>query len=652
MASYLAAMPENTAETPYPVVLSELDLSGGLNPLFAAFQGRYVGLDLSACVLQDIPAGRNIAGRENKDRLVSLTLPLSLQSIGGYAFYGSSSLKTLALPDSLREIGDSAFAECGLEELELPVRLQTLAAGAFAACPALRRVVIPDSLGSLGTYAFALCPSLIECVLPAKPPALGVSVFTGSGDLVFLVPDSPSLLSYQLARSWLLYRFRLALQNPEESGSEPEIYFDYGRRRSPLDDVDSFSYSSPAGRPLVLAPVLWNIPRDAVFVWKLDGHIHGAYTGEYFAFTPGEQRTYTVSCSVRVGDKELTATTRVIGTPPEAAVKRPKTEDSKRAVTQCFDFLPTPGLFIGVYPYIDFSEYSTEESVRRRCQDKLDGKQVETGLYWDGWSLSNIGGYLITGFDHSVEKRPEGRELNIRGNSGGSFPEPGVVWVMQDSNGNGRPDDVWYELKGSLYNDPTRSKRRYAITFFRPRANSASGLYWKDNEGNSGLQGGPYPYSVKGASLTFVLTRIVPSGDTLGYVDSSVIYQFNIADAAQADGSPVDLDFIDFVKVQCAVHNDSGTEMMAPEDASMPPETTLSGAALGGGMYRYTFINNSGQTVTFTVQDQNPFTLVNGESKTLDLPYATRWWEIDPPGLATATYTGALVVTNGGGGDL
>jgi hypothetical protein len=644
MASWLAARPENTPDTPYAVNLSSVDLSGGLNPLFAAFRGRYVSLDLGACILRDIPAEWNIEGRENRDRLVSLTLPLTLQSIGAYAFYQSASLKTLALPDSLREIGDSAFAECGIEDLELPPRLQTLAAGAFAACPALKRVVFSDSLASVGTYAFALCPSLTECVLPAKPPALGSSVFTGSGDLVFLAPDSPSLVAYQIAPSWLLYRFRLSLQNPEESGSEPEIYFDYGRRRSPLDDTESLSYSSPVGRPLVLAPVLWNISNDAVFVWKLDGQIQSSFAGEYFAFTPREQRTYTVSCSVRKGGKELTATTRVVVTVPESAVKRPKTEDSKRSTAYCFDFTPAPGFFVGRYPVIDFSEYATEESVRQRCQDKLDGKPVEVGPYYDHWSLANIGGYLITGFDHSVEKKPEGGELRIIGNSAMYYPEPGVVWVMQDSNGNGRPDDMWYELKGSRYGD-TSGKRRYAITFFRPRLNDTSSIPWKDNEGNSGLQSGRYPYSVKGPSITFVLSRI-NSSYGFGYVDTST-FEFSIADAVQADGTPVDLAFIDFVKVQCAVHNDSGTEMAAPEDTSMPPETTINGAALGGGIYRFVFVNNSGQTVTFTVQDQSPFTLAPGTDKTLDLPYATRYWETDTVG-NTEVDGNVLTVTDGG----
>jgi hypothetical protein len=649
MASYLAGRPENTAEDSYAVALSGVDLSGGLNPLFAAFQGRYVSLDLSGCVLRDIPAERNITERENKDRLVSLALPLTLQSVGAYAFYRSSSLKTLVLPDSLREIGDSAFVECGLEELELPLRIQSLADGAFAGCPALKKVSIPESLSSIGIYAFALCPSLVECILPAKPPALGspvnTSVFTGSGDLVFFVPDTPSLFAYRSAPSWLLYRYSLVLQNPEESGSEPEIYFDYGRRRSPLDDVDSFSYSSPVDRRLILAPVLWNISRDAVFVWRLDGVIQNAFTGEYFAFTPREQKTYAVSCSVWEGGRQLSATTRVIGTAAESAIKRPKTENSRRTVAYCFDFTPAPGDFVGAYPVIDFSEYATEESVRQRCQDKLDGKSMENGFYFYGWSLGYMGGYLTTGFDHSVEKRPGGKELRITGNAFPGWEEPGIVWVMQDSNGNGRPDDVWYELKGSKYDAPM-GKRRYAITYFKPRLNDTSRIPWKDNEGNSGLVSAIYPYSVKGASLTFVCPRLGNLLGLAGYVDT-MTYEFNLADAVQADGTPIDLAFIDFVKVQCVTG--SSTEMQAPQDTSLQPDTTINGAALGGGLCRYIFVNNSGQTVTFTVQDQSPFTLVGGESKTLDLPYATRWWEIDPADLYAEVDGNTITVIGGGG---
>ena len=150
MAACLASQPENTPDTSWPVALSGVNLSGGLNPLFAALQGRYVNLeDLGACVLRDIPPERDIQARENSDRLASLTLPQGLLSIGGYAFYQSSSLAALVLPDSLRSIGDSAFKGCALAELALPSRLQSLGGSAFANSAGLRSLAIPASLSAL-----------------------------------------------------------------------------------------------------------------------------------------------------------------------------------------------------------------------------------------------------------------------------------------------------------------------------------------------------------------------------------------------------------------------------------------------------------------------------------------------------------------------
>lgn len=45
----------------------------------------------------------------------------------------------------------------------------------------------------------------------------------------------------------------------------------------------------------------------------------------------------------------------------------------------------------------------------------------------------------------------EGYDFAIEGNAFDGSSEPGIVWVMQDVNGNGLPDDTWYQLKGSEY---------------------------------------------------------------------------------------------------------------------------------------------------------------------------------------------------------
>ena len=645
LADYLAGMPPNSADEPYELKLSGVNLEGGLNSIFAALGGRYVSLDLSGCKGTEIKAltQAELTARQNKDRLTGLVLPPTIAVIGDYAFYGTTSLAALTLPSGLVDIGNYAFTNCSaLLELDLPARVKTVGDQAFASCTSLTTVKIPNAFHQFGSLAFFRCTALVECYLPEDPPFLSQSfavnnVFGGCNEeLIFIVPSSRGWTNYEAAAQWDIYRLQFVLLNPQDEASRHQLYFDYGRRRTPLDSAETGSYATPAGRLLVLAPVIWGFSEAAVYEWKVDGQIQSGITGEYLRFTPSSQGRYTVTCTVREGNIARTAETYVDAVAPnaEALRKRPKTDASKRRVTTCFDFTPAPGPFVGAYPTIDFSQIATEESVRQKCQNKLDGVESLIGQFYYGWSLANCGGYLIIGFDHSVEKTPQGRELEIQGNADLSVPEPGIAWVMQDSNGNGQPDDVWYELKGGMFGS-YYAPRRYAITYFNPYAKDGMALTtWIDNKGNSGVyRDMPYPYSVKGDWITFTLSKLERATITTGYVDSSPVY-FNIVDAVQADGTPIDLVYIDFVKVQSALHEETfggvSTEMTEPEDTSMPITSRVYGVNLGAGVYRYAFVNNSSHTLNVTVEFYDNFTLAPGAQRAFETQFATCYYNVTP----------------------
>ena len=78
-------------------------------------------------------------------------------------------------------------------------------------------------------------------------------------------------------------------------------------------------------------------------------------------------------------------------------------------------------------------------------------------------SLGGFGGYVVVGFDHSIDNKVGEYDFGITGNSFAGSSEPGIVWVMQDENGNGLPDDTWYELKGSETGKPETSKLFFCI---------------------------------------------------------------------------------------------------------------------------------------------------------------------------------------------
>lgn len=237
------------------------------------------------------------------------------------------------------------------------------------------------------------------------------------------------------------------------------------------------------------------------------------------------------------------------------------------------EFLPAPGQFI--------NETSAPLTMDEACEWARKQLESEHGYV----SLGSFGGYVVVGFDHRVVSTG-GYDFAVDGNPLETSSEPGIVWVMQDENGDGEPNDTWYELKGSEYG-LTETWQDYAVTYYRPEEEGAD-IRWEDNRGQSGTiarvayhtQPSYYPAWVAAESYTLRGTRLEARNrfDGLqwvnppyewGYVDnfSSIdgvfgsgpgTNRFRIADAVRADGQPAGLAYIDFVKVQTGVLAQSG----------------------------------------------------------------------------------------------
>lgn len=104
---------------------------------------------------------------ENMSEIVSITLPESLISIEGDAFYGCSSLKNINIPSSVTSIGGSAFNGCtSLETITIPNSVTSIGGSAFSNCSNLKEINIPYSITHLGSYLFYNCTNLTNVTIP------------------------------------------------------------------------------------------------------------------------------------------------------------------------------------------------------------------------------------------------------------------------------------------------------------------------------------------------------------------------------------------------------------------------------------------------------------------------------------------------------
>ena len=188
----------------------------------------------------------------------SIILPDTItEMVGGYVFYGCSSLETVHYPvnENITEISASQFCECSslieiniseyitsigqscfrlcksLKEIEITDNIHTLGKGAFFQCESLENLHIPSSITSipdelvrrcynlthldipegvtsLGIYAIAECTNMEYIIMnPVVPPTM-VDLTFNNTTCKFYVPDG-SLEAYKTAGIWSKYASRI-----------------------------------------------------------------------------------------------------------------------------------------------------------------------------------------------------------------------------------------------------------------------------------------------------------------------------------------------------------------------------------------------------------------------------------------------------------
>ena len=127
--------------------------------------------------------------------LTSINIPNSVTSIGVSAFYGCSSLTSINIPNSVTSIGGSAFYGCSsLTSINIPNSVTSIGSGAFYGCSGLTAITIPNSVTSIGGAAFYGCSGLTAITIPNSVTSIGDAAFAGCNDFASITVEAGNLI--------------------------------------------------------------------------------------------------------------------------------------------------------------------------------------------------------------------------------------------------------------------------------------------------------------------------------------------------------------------------------------------------------------------------------------------------------------------------
>lgn len=109
------------------------------------------------------------------ENLKSVVLPETVKDIYDYAFENCSSLEAIEMPGVTR-IFEGAFNACtSLKTIEMPM-VKTIGSSAFEKCTSLKTIEM-SSVESIGSYAFFGCSSLEAVTIPSQTEYIGYMAF-------------------------------------------------------------------------------------------------------------------------------------------------------------------------------------------------------------------------------------------------------------------------------------------------------------------------------------------------------------------------------------------------------------------------------------------------------------------------------------------
>lgn len=105
-------------------------------------------------------------------------LPVTVTTIGEYAFSNCSNITKFIIHDAINSIGPGAFSYTGITEFTIPTGITQISSALLQGCTNIKEIYIPEYITVVGDNAFNNCENLEKVVITNKDCQIG-------GDFVF-----------------------------------------------------------------------------------------------------------------------------------------------------------------------------------------------------------------------------------------------------------------------------------------------------------------------------------------------------------------------------------------------------------------------------------------------------------------------------------
>ena len=135
--------------------------------------------------------------------VTDVQIPNTVSSLGNGVFDSALRLANVTLPMGITSVPAAMFEKTAIKAVAIPDGVTLVGEGAFQTCESLESVFLPSTLQKIEAYGFNGCRQLREiyCLAATPPEATGWAIFLGLSGIDLLVPEE-SMDEYGEATPW------------------------------------------------------------------------------------------------------------------------------------------------------------------------------------------------------------------------------------------------------------------------------------------------------------------------------------------------------------------------------------------------------------------------------------------------------------------